>query len=931
MRLPRLFAVLVLLLGTAVAFAADVPIAGLKLIVIDTGGNGTAKTVFVAKDVAITKGTSTDPTQIEATFEIAYDSASGAYRMPQGGKWTGNKPTAAKYANRTAPTDGVVKAGLIKPGSLLKLVGKGLGDTPLDISNPPGGDVYVAATIVNGGETTRLCTRFSGCVHKRIAGGSGYKLLCKGNSSGDPSCTGAMDPCPTAPLAPVGGSYGTCSTDIPSGQTCALACANGYTHEGSDPVCSDGAFVGDATCTPASCAALDTPLISSDCGIGATGDTCTVQCAAGAHRSDGEAETSVSATCTGVAPGSSEWTHPTFTCTADPCPAAPPAPVGGSYSTCTTDIPSGQTCALTCANGYTHVGTDPTCESGSFVGVATCEAAACTPLAEPNVNSDCATGAIGSSCTLHCAPGYRRSDGGAGTSVGATCTGTAPGVSTWTHATFTCEPLPCEHAIEPVPAGGSYPSCTPPVSSGQSCPLVCAAGYSHDGGADPTCFLGAYSGGGATCVAASCAPLAEPYVSSTCGAGTTGSACTLQCASGSHRTDGGMGSSVSGTCTGVGPGASTWTHPTFTCAPDPCSSAPVAPVGGSYPNCAAPPIASGTTCALACANGYSVSGSNPACSSGSYNGNTPSCVPASCAPLNEPGIRPLCGTATTGDTCTVRCAPGYHRTDGGVGISVTGTCTGTAPGASAWTHPTFTCEPDPCTAPLSSVVGGSYPSCAPPVPSGQTCPLACANGYSHNGGTDPTCFLGAYSGNNATCVPATCAPLAAEPHVVSNCGTGSTGGTCTVQCDASYVRTDGGTGTSVTGTCTATGPGTSVWTHPTFTCGPPPCRVAPAPVAHGSFPTCATPPVASGTDCPLACESGYTPVGDHVTCYLGSYNGTAICMPDMAMLGTDDGTLSQLAAPAGVVTLDGAVGVNAAALWTAAIAAVQMIRRWRRR
>ena len=112
MRLPRQLALLVLLLGAAAALAADVPIVGLKLIVIDKGGSGAAKTVFVAKDVAITKGTGTDPTQIEATFEVAYDSASGAFLMPQGGTWIGNKATVAKYANRTAPTDGVGRVSI---------------------------------------------------------------------------------------------------------------------------------------------------------------------------------------------------------------------------------------------------------------------------------------------------------------------------------------------------------------------------------------------------------------------------------------------------------------------------------------------------------------------------------------------------------------------------------------------------------------------------------------------------------------------------------------------------------------------------------------------------------------------------------------------------------------------------------------------------
>jgi hypothetical protein len=51
--------------------------------------------------------------------------------------------------------------------------------------------VYVADTIINAGSETRLCTQFLGCVRKVIAGGTGAKLICKGNSIGDAACTAA--------------------------------------------------------------------------------------------------------------------------------------------------------------------------------------------------------------------------------------------------------------------------------------------------------------------------------------------------------------------------------------------------------------------------------------------------------------------------------------------------------------------------------------------------------------------------------------------------------------------------------------------------------------------------------------------------------------------------------------------------------------------
>src|SRR5262245_6163801 len=51
----------------ATAMAADVPVTGLKLIVVDkVATTGTSKAVFVTKDPAVTKGPGTDPLAIDA-------------------------------------------------------------------------------------------------------------------------------------------------------------------------------------------------------------------------------------------------------------------------------------------------------------------------------------------------------------------------------------------------------------------------------------------------------------------------------------------------------------------------------------------------------------------------------------------------------------------------------------------------------------------------------------------------------------------------------------------------------------------------------------------------------------------------------------------------------------------------------------------------
>src|SRR5262245_39441260 len=101
-------------IGTARAL--DVPIAALKLVLGDkTVAAGNAKAVFVAKDASITKGTGTDPMQIEATLDVAYDAVRGSFHMPAGGNWLVNSDSIGKYVNKDAPTGGGVKVSVIKP------------------------------------------------------------------------------------------------------------------------------------------------------------------------------------------------------------------------------------------------------------------------------------------------------------------------------------------------------------------------------------------------------------------------------------------------------------------------------------------------------------------------------------------------------------------------------------------------------------------------------------------------------------------------------------------------------------------------------------------------------------------------------------------------------------------------------------------------
>jgi hypothetical protein len=268
MRLRVLAMTLVFVAVGTVAGAADVAVMGLKLIIVDKGVSG-GKAVFVAKDPGITKGASTDTATIFAELGIAYDSTQGVFTMAPGAGWIVNKETVAKYVNNAAPSGGAVKVSVIKPGALIKVVGKSLGDTAIDISSAPTGDVYVSHSVLNGDTASRHCTRFGTCSHKLIAGGTGYKLVCKGDSTGDPSCLGAPPPvccdltdpatlCTFVPSAlacmAAGGTPGASgsSCDSLSG-TCALVAAAGGCCEGVPTPFGDICLAGPAMAAPEDC------------------------------------------------------------------------------------------------------------------------------------------------------------------------------------------------------------------------------------------------------------------------------------------------------------------------------------------------------------------------------------------------------------------------------------------------------------------------------------------------------------------------------------------------------------------------------------------------------------------------------------------------------------------------------------------------------
>ena len=150
----------------------------------------TAKVVYVARDQGITKGVGLDPEQIAVQFDLQYGNGAtaGSFNIPAGASdgtsgWLATKPTVAKFVNRTAPSGPTdARVVVVKPGTLIKVVGRSLGDTPLDLlgaGDPGAQGVNTVVRVTNGSETHRHCSQFTACSYKPFGSGTGAKLVCR--------------------------------------------------------------------------------------------------------------------------------------------------------------------------------------------------------------------------------------------------------------------------------------------------------------------------------------------------------------------------------------------------------------------------------------------------------------------------------------------------------------------------------------------------------------------------------------------------------------------------------------------------------------------------------------------------------------------------------------------------------------------------------
>jgi len=260
------------------------------------------------------------------------------------------------------------------------------------------------ATLASGSSCSPQCTiGFYPVAATCVAGTLTQAAAC----SSEPSCDASA-------LPTNGANEGTCSSALASGSTCAPACLNGYSVNGTT-TCAAGTLTSVATCDPDPCnfVAPDNAADADSCtAMLLSGDTCSPTCASGYTRNG------VTSCLAG--------TLTSATCDPDPCDASALPANAESLGDCTATLASGSSCEPTCDLGY--VASAATCFAGNLTAAACDREASCDASALPAGAADLgdcnATLPSRSSCSPTCDDGYTlaaSSECVSGTLTPATC------------------------------------------------------------------------------------------------------------------------------------------------------------------------------------------------------------------------------------------------------------------------------------------------------------------------------------------------------------------------------------------------------------------------------------------------------------------------------------------------------------------------------
>jgi hypothetical protein len=169
-----------------------------------------------------------------------------------------------------------------------------------------------------------------------------------------------------------------------------------------------------------------------------------------------------------------------------------------------------------------------------------------------------------------------------------------------TNGVLTAQTCMSSSCVVSAPQNGNYGSCSSSIASGNSCSIVCNAGYSVLG-SETSCSAGVLTAT-QSCVPTPCSvPAPANGNFGTCSSPlSSGSTCQYSCNS---------GYALAGTATSCSFGTLT----AQTCVPQSCTL--TSPVNGTLGTCSSS-LASGSTCQVSCNSGYSVTGTATSCSYG---------------------------------------------------------------------------------------------------------------------------------------------------------------------------------------------------------------------------------------------------------------------------------------------------------------------------
>jgi formylglycine-generating enzyme required for sulfatase activity len=280
------------------------------------------------------------------------------------------------------------------------------------------------------------------------------------------------------------------------------------------------------------------------------------------------------------------------------------------------------------------------------------------------------------------------------------------------------------------------------------------------------------------------------------------------------------------------------------CTPDNCTVAGLTtPTNGSLnTTCAdASALNHGTSCDLACDSGYTLSGTQPSCTTGVFSAGGIGCTPDNCtvAGLTTPtngNLNSTCADAsalTHGVSCDLACDPGH-------------TLGGTQPSCTTGEFSTgsISCTPNNCTVAgvLQLPNGNLNSTCADTsaLNHGTSCDLACDSGHTLSG-TQPSCTAGVFSAGSIGCTPNNCTVAGLTTPTNGNLNTTCAdtsalnhGAACDLACDPGYTKSGNQpsctTGTFSTGSISCTPDGMVLIPVGTFWMG-----------CNGTAETCSTP------------------------------------------------------------------------------------------